>query len=591
MSAGLPLRPYQRDAIGGVYGAWGRGVRRPVVVLPTGGGKTVTFSHIIRDALAGGIPGGVRRPLVLVHREELATQAADKLRQVSPGLDVGIVKAERDEVDADVVVASVQTLSRPARLARLFEADRSVTGTMPRRLVVVDEAHHAAAATWTQLLADLGCFTTADVDRAYALAVGFTATLSREDGRGLGDVWEEAVTPADVLDGIAGGWLVDPRGKAVTVDGLSLADVARTRGDYQDGALGDALIGSGAGVTIAAAYREHATRPDGTLRSGVLFAPTVASAAAIAGDFRAAGITVGEVYGTTPPEERRRLFEAHRTGAVTVLVNAMVLTEGWDAPWCEVAVVARPTRSAGLYQQMVGRVLRPFPGKPDALVLDVVGVSAEHSLARSLVDLTPSVTEVRDGETLAEAVRREAVERKTRPARGTALAGIVAAADVDLFHRSASVWLRTYAGTWFVPTTDWTYFIWPDETGRWRVGRKATWRNRSGDRGGWMVQDPEGTVWTGDSAEADRWEMDAAMAWGEAAAAEEDPSISRRTASWRRPSNRASDAQQGLLVRYGLVADGEDVTAVKRADASDRISVHLASRDLDPRGSTTTRRA
>src|SRR5690606_18956576 len=129
------------------------------------------------------------------------------------------------------------------------------------------------------------------------------------------------------------------------------------------------------------------------------------------------------------------------TGELEVLVNCMVLTEGFDEPSASCAIIARPTKSAALYVQMVGRVLRKHPSKRDALVLDVVGASAEHRLA-TLSDLTSRrVKEVQPGESLAEAAARERKQGNPNLANY-----VVNTDDVDLFHRSPSVWLSTNEG-------------------------------------------------------------------------------------------------------------------------------------------------
>ncbi len=137
----IAVRDYQNDALAKVEAAWQRGVRRMAIQLPTGSGKTIVFAELIRRR------GG--RALVLAHRDELIGQAADKIRMMIPDADVGIVKAEADETDAAIVVASVQTLSRPERLARL---GRDFT------TVIVDECHHAAAETYRDILQHVGCF-------------------------------------------------------------------------------------------------------------------------------------------------------------------------------------------------------------------------------------------------------------------------------------------------------------------------------------------------------------------------------------------------------------------------------------------------
>src|SRR5436190_21331894 len=165
----LPLRDYQRAAIDALHAGWQAGGTRLAVLLPTGAGKTVVFSHLAAEQHARGI-----RTLVLAHRDELIQQAAGKIRAVAPHLRVGVVKAERDEHrDVDVVVASIQTLAGTKRR----EAIRDIG------LVVVDEAHHAAAPTYMETLQHFGCF-----DRTPA--AGFTATMKRENG-GLAEVWEE----------------------------------------------------------------------------------------------------------------------------------------------------------------------------------------------------------------------------------------------------------------------------------------------------------------------------------------------------------------------------------------------------------------
>lgn len=574
----LRLRGYQQECLDGIDKALQEHTRVAAVV-PTGGGKTVIFAHLIERAHRDG-----RRALVMVHREELAEQAKAKIHSVAPHLTVGIVKAERNEIDADVIVASVQTLASPARREQIEGIG----------IVIVDECHHAVARTWMEVLAHFGCFAVdREIEHAEGAevapewsdirptpAVGFTATLDRSDGKGLGDVWETVAFERDILYMIDNGYLTDVRGTAVTVDGLDLATVAKSRGDYQEGQLGEAMMASGAAEVVAQAYLEHAldTSPEARektplgkmlpVKQGVLFAPTVASAYDFAEGLNAVGIKTATITGTMGKDERTDIYTRYEAGEIRVLSNVMVLTEGWDAPWCEVAVIARPTQSAALYTQMVGRVLRPWRDKNEALILDVVGVAGQHKL-QSLTNLV--LTEIRDGESYAEARVRIAKEIESQYGKNGAKqrqSGLVAAQNVELFANSHSCWLQTKKGTWFVPVTYGVFFLWPaateegDEPGTWRLGYKHS--KRGGIRNsGWIEKNLT---------------LEYAMAWGEQMSELDDPTVSLRDRKWRR--TKASQAQQDLAIRL-KIADPETVLEMRKGALSDAISIFVASRQLD----------
>lgn len=420
-------RPYQAEAIKALIAGWQGPQNRLAVVLPTGAGKTVVFANLISELLA---QLGGRRALVIAHREELIEQAAAKIRAVRPDLRVGVVKAERDEhQDADVIVASIQTLA----VERRRQAIENIG------VVIVDECHHAAAPSYMTVLDHFGAW------RGLPVA-GFTATMTRADG-GLAEVWQEVVFTLDILEMIEDGYLCDVRGKRVIVDGLDLDSVRTRAGDLQDGQLGQALEDSDAGPVVAKAYQEHAGD-----RPGVVFTPTVSTAQSMAEAFTAAGIPAAAVWGDMSRDDRAATLDRYRAGDVQVLTNCMVLTEGFDAPWTSCAVIARPTKSAGLYCQMAGRALRLFDGKKDALILDVMGASTRHKLA-SIVDLTgreaPMPTE---DQTLREAVR-EAEEK----ARRRLDLSRIQVEEIDLFSGSTVRWLKTESGVWFIPVTDATY--------------------------------------------------------------------------------------------------------------------------------------
>jgi superfamily II DNA or RNA helicase len=370
----LDLRPYQRRALDNVATAEREGVKRPLVVHPTGVGKTVTFTHGIAERAPLGRSG------VLVHREELAEQTRKKINMVAPELRVGVVKAERNDVDADVVICSVPTVSRDARLAQLLASDKvSPFGTW-----WVDEAHHAPAPTWTKVLQAVGSF------NPYGpLTVGFTATPERDNGKTLG-VWEKVVDFMSIREAIygdpkkreEGGYLVPILPAVVVETKVDLDKVGRSRGgDYSDGGLGQALEESGAISQMADAVKENAAD-----RKGVAFLPTVRTSQLLTEALKARGIAAEHLDGATPANERRAILRRLKTGETQWVCNCAVLTEGFDEPSISCVLVGRPTKFHGLYVQMVGRGTRLYPGKKDLMIIDIVGASERHELI-GLVDL------------------------------------------------------------------------------------------------------------------------------------------------------------------------------------------------------------
>jgi superfamily II DNA or RNA helicase len=498
-------RPYQLDAIEALRQGWADGQNRLAVVLPTGAGKTVVFStlaHRMLDDLGG------KRVLVIAHREELIEQAASKLLAVDPMLRVGIVKAQRDDhQDADVIVASVQTLA----VARRREAIRDIG------LIIVDECHHAAAPTYMEVLRHFGAWDGVPV-------AGFTATMTRTDG-GLAEVWQDVVFRLDILDMISDGYLCDVRGKSIKVDTLDLNKVKTRGGDLVDGQLGKALEDSGALDAIAKAYVDHAAD-----RAGVVFTPTVATAQAAAESLRAVGITAAPVWGDMGRDERRATLARYTAGEVQVLTNCMVLTEGFDAPHTSCIVVARPTKSPGLYVQMVGRGLRPSPGKRDALLLDVMGAASRHKLA-SMVDLTErEVGEAEEGKSLQQVAEEHVASEKRR-----ALAAQVTAEEINLFGQSAIRWLRTEDGTWFIRLTGAMFLFLVRDPGT-RLYRMRRWTQAEG------VHPPKDDV---------ARPLPEALAWLEQQAKVLAPgAFVAREARWR--LGQPSDKQFGLCRRLGI---------------------------------------
>lgn len=567
MSALLRLREYQSEAIEAIEADWAAGIRRPAVVLPTGAGKTVIFAHLTARWRAANRS----RVMVLVHRDELINQAVEKLHAIAPHLTIGVIKAERHEVNRDVIVASVQSLRNETRRARVYDIG----------LIIVDECHHAVARTYRETLTHFGCmFSGANEEWSSlgvspALAVGFTATMTRGDDESLGEVWQKVSYRKDIRWFMRRGYLLDVSGKRVEVDDLDLSGVKRSRGDYQDGDLGQAMMESLAPELTAKAYAEHAGD-----RSGVLFAPTVAAAGMFSDAMNDTGIKSELVHGATPIGERREIFARAHAGVTQVISNCGVATEGTDVPIWSCAVIARPTSSAGLYVQMVGRVLRPYVGQgagqpiEKALVLDVAGATRKHKLA-SLVDLAGRTyrEDIEPDESLLQHDDREDEYEEGLDLFGPAgqapglewefATGPTRTVEVDLFEQSRQTWLTTAGGIFFLQAGELRYvFLAPAATpGLFDVA--WAWSRRKG----------------GGFTEHRDVPLEYAMAWGEDYASELDPDgtavLSGKGRAWRgrKATDRAKNFARGLGLQFE--------ESIKGSELSNMIAVKTGSDRID----------
>lgn len=355
----MKLRDYQRACLTAIHERYRAGVRRQLVCLPTGTGKTVvfaTFPEFFRMK---------HRMLVLAHREELLTQAAAKLRSASPDLTVGIEQGEHHAApDANVVLASVATLGRSGS-SRLAALDPSQFN-----LIVVDEAHHAIADSWRRVLDYFGVF----APDSKKLLVGFTATPKRMSGAGLETVFEEIVFERDIKTMIALGHLSPIAAYRVetTVD---LTRVRTKLGDFAVKQLAEAVNTEERNGVVVHVYRDHLASA-----KTVVFCVDVAHARNVARAFCDAGIRAAAVDGEMSSDERKRVLQEFSDGRLRVLTNCMVLTEGYDEPSIEGIILARPTKSTPLYTQMIGRGTRLHEGKAHVTVVDIVDVTRDRAL-------------------------------------------------------------------------------------------------------------------------------------------------------------------------------------------------------------------
>lgn len=344
----MELRPYQQESKAAVFEEWNKGIRRTLLVLPTGCGKTIVFAKITEDCVRNG-----KRVLILAHRGELLNQAADKIAQAT-GLNCAVEKAESSCLDSwfRITVGSVQSLMREKRL-NLFPKDYFDT-------VIVDEAHHCVSDGYQRVLQ---YFSDAKV-------LGVTATPDRGDMRNLGSYFESLAYEYTLPKAIREGFLSPIKALTIPLK-LDLSGVSIQAGDFKVQDLGTALDP----YLFQIADEMEKVCMD---RKTVVFLPLIRTSQKFRNILNEKGFKAAEVNGESA--DRGQLLKDFDAGKYNVLCNSMLLTEGWDCPSVDCIVVLRPTKVRSLYSQMVGRGTRLFPGKDHLLLLDFLWHTERHEL-------------------------------------------------------------------------------------------------------------------------------------------------------------------------------------------------------------------
>lgn len=381
------LRDYQKKSVDDIREMF-KTRTRVLYYLPTGGGKTYTFCYISHKAAEKG-----NSVMIVVHRQELLLQASASLAKL--GVEHGIIGAAsgiKEILDyhgnlgmirqsAPVQVASVQTLVR--RLDTITRPD----------LLIFDEAHHAVAGSWRLVLNEW----------IKSKVLGVTATPTRLDGRGLGDVFQGMVKGPSIQTLIAEENLTDCRVFAPR-EQLDFSALRTQFGDFKKKEAAEFMGRASITGDAISHYRKHANH-----KPAIGFCVSIKHAEQVANDFNNAGYIAKSIDGKMKKSERAQLIRALGNGEINLLTSCDLISEGTDIPIVSAALMLRPTQSEGLFIQQAGRILRPFPGKGAAILLDHAGNTLRHghpTLNRDWQLLPSSEKRNRKGPASDEAVRQ-----------------------------------------------------------------------------------------------------------------------------------------------------------------------------------------
>lgn len=341
----MSLRPYQEAQLNCARDRLRAGVKRLLLQLPTGGGKTVMAAEMLGGAMLRG-----KRSWFVVHRRELLSQTSATF--AAAGIRHGFIATDFPvDPDAPVQLCGIQTLGN-----RLMTVDKP-------DFIVWDEAHHAIAASWSRVM---NCYPD-------AISVGLSATPERLDGSGLDAHFDELVLGPTTAQLIADGWLSKYRYFAPGTP--DLAGVRTTGGDFNRGDIAKVMGNAALIGDVVSTYLRLAPG-----KQGIIFAVDREHSRTIAGEFRAAGIRALNVDGSMKSAEREDAVAAFRRGDVTILTNCELFGEGFDVPGIAYCGLARPTQSLALHLQQVGRALRVMPGKSEAIICDHAGNAFRHGM-------------------------------------------------------------------------------------------------------------------------------------------------------------------------------------------------------------------
>lgn len=358
----MELRPYQQEARDSIFSQWASGVRKTLLVLPTGCGKTIVFAKVAEECVRRK-----HRVLIMAHRGELLDQASDKIHKTT-GLTCAKEKAEETCLGSwyRIVVGSIQSLQKEKRLNK-FPSDYFDT-------IIIDEAHHCLSDGYQRVLEHF----------SDAKVLGVTATPDRGDMRNLGQYFESLAYEYTLPKAIKEGYLTPIKALTVPLK-MDLSSVGVQSGDFKVSDIGNVL--DPYLVSIAEEMLKYCKD-----RKTVVFLPLVKTSQKFRDILNQKGFQAVEVNGDS--RDRADVLKDFEEGKYNVLCNSMLLTEGWDCPSVDCIIVLRPTKVRSLYCQMVGRGTRLCEGKENLLLLDFLWHTDRHELCHPAALIRSSEDEV-----------------------------------------------------------------------------------------------------------------------------------------------------------------------------------------------------
>lgn len=356
------LRPYQVEGKVRIYEAW-HSVRSVLFQMPTGTGKTRLFASIIKDIRNVSVQKKIipqPRILILAHRTELINQIYDTLLQ-KYRIICGVIKSGVEETpDAIVQVASVQSLSR--RMERWKD--------FPFRYIIIDEAHHALAKTYSKI-----CKTF-----LAAKILGVTATPCRLNRESFRKLFDKLIISPSVQHFIDAGYLCPIKYYSIKPNNALQEEIDSieefgANGDYAEDELMDICDKAKIRAQLIKSYKEYALG-----KKGIVYTINKVHNKHIAEQYQKIGVRVAVIDSKTPESERKRIVRDFKRNAIDIICNVNIFSEGFDCPDIDFIQLARPTLSLSLYLQQVGRAMRKAESKECALILDNVGLYNKFGL-------------------------------------------------------------------------------------------------------------------------------------------------------------------------------------------------------------------